>query len=146
MPRDPVKTTTLTYVEKIGGKITLNGIMLNGVDLDMDSAFCYNPLICTRPPHICLGSKSSKCGLQADWYAVPAANPESVVLDEYTGHSYNGRYHYHGDNEALSFLDFNELRNIYGSPVIDFTPDGFPIYEHYFYDESSCNVRKATSS
>jgi len=151
VPRNPIKTTTVTYVRKQGGYITLNGIMLNGVDLDMDSAFCFNPEF-TTPLQISLGTRS-QCGLFADWYAIPAANPDYVVLDEYTGHPFDGRYHYHGDNEGLSNVEAGELENpssaivdASGSPVIGFAPDGFPIYGHYFYDQTTNNLRKATSS
>ena len=103
IPRNPVRKNTATYVRKQGGNITLNGIMLNGVDLDMDSAFCYNTEFRT-PLQIGLGTRV-QCGLFADWYAVPAANPDYVTLDEFTGHPFDGRYHYHGDNISLSNLE-----------------------------------------
>jgi len=149
--RNPVLTSTATYVRKQGGSITLNGIMLNGVDLDMDSAFCFNTEF-TTPLQISLGTRD-QCGLFADWYAVPAANPDYVVLDEYTGHPFSGRYHYHGDNESLSNVEVGDVENPStaivdpsGSPVIGFAPDGFPIYGHYFYDEDRGVLRKAKSS
>jgi len=86
------------------------------------------------------------CGIKDyNWYAIPAANPENVKLDDYAGHEYDGRYHYHGDNEALSFLRAADVFNQYGSPVVGFAPDGFPIYGHYFYDENITAVRKALS-
>ena len=151
VPRQPVKTSTASYVRKVGGSLTLNGIMLNGVDLDVDSAFCYNTEF-TTPLQIGLGTRD-QCGLFADWYAVPAANPDYVVLDEYTGHPFDGRYHYHGDNESLSNVEEGDLENPpssivdpSGSPVIGFAPDGFPIYGHYFYDGQENVVRKAKSS
>jgi len=146
LPRNPVKTDVATYVEKKGGKLTLNGILLNGVDLDMDSAFCYNPAFDT-PNNISLGKGDDKCGIKDyHWYAVPAENPLSVQLDAFAGHPYNGRYHYHGDNDALSFLNAAGNVGIYGSPVVGFAPDGFPIYGHYFYDASDGEVKKANSS
>lgn len=145
LPRNPVKNNVATDVKKKGGKLTLNGILLNGVDLDMDSAFCYNPAFDT-PNHISLGTGNSKCGIKDyHWYAIPAANPDNVALDEYAGHPYQGRYHYHGDNEALSFLKAADVFSDYGSPVVGFAPDGFPIYGHYFYDEDINDVRKAKS-
>lgn len=151
IPRNPVKSNTATYVQKQGGFITLNGIMLNGVDLDMDSAFCYNTEF-TTPLQIGLGTRT-QCGLTADWYAVPAANPDYVTLDEYAGHPFAGRYHYHSDNHGLShveeadvLVEGSTIVDASGSPVIGFAPDGFPIYGHYFYDLETHQLRKAKSS
>ena len=151
VPRAPTKGTTATYVTKIGGMLTLNGILLNGVDLDMDSAFCYHPDI-NAPLNVGLGSRT-QCGLNADWYAVPANNPSIVTLDNYTGHAFDGRYHYHGDNHGLSHDESAQTlpltsQNVdaSGSPVIGFAPDGFPIYGHYYYDQATNNLKKATSS
>ena len=151
IPRSPIKTATASYVRKIAGNITLNGIMLNGVDLDMDSAFCYNTEF-TTPLQINLGTRE-QCGLFADWYAIPAANPDYVTLDEFTGHAFSGRYHYHGDNDGLTNVDVLETLGVpsdivdsSGSPVIGFAPDGFPIYGHYFYDIESKALKKAKSS
>ena len=148
LPRNPVKGSSAIYVEKLGGKLTLNGILLNGVDLDMDSAFCYNPKFITdrNKLGISLGSGEDKCGLGADWYAIPAANPDYVSLYAFSGHPYNGRYHYHGDNEALSFFKAADLFNDYGSPVIGFAPDGFPIDGHYYYKMEESKVVEAESS
>ena len=151
VPRYPARENAPTYVNKIGGSLTLNGIMLNGVDLDMDSAFCYNVEF-TTPLQIGLGTRD-QCGLLADWYAVPAENPDYVVLDEFTGHSFSGRYHYHSDNNGLSNVETSEalesgseIIDPSGSPVIGFAPDGFPIYGHYFYDTETNTLRKAKSS
>jgi len=151
IPRFPIKQEVPVYVEKIAAMITLNGILLNGVDLDMDSAFCYHPDI-NAVLNIGLGTRQ-QCGLNADWYAVPANNPDTVTLDEYTGHAFDGRYHYHGDNDGLSHLSVDETLSINstdvdpsGSPVIGFAPDGFPIYGHYFYDDQIKGLRKAKSS
>mgnify|MGYP000281495661 FL=1 len=88
IPRNPTPQTQVSYIEKIAGKLTLNGMLLNGVDLDMDSAFCYHPDINT-PLNIGLGTRQ-QCGLNADWYAVPANNPDIVTLDEFTGHAFDG--------------------------------------------------------
>jgi hypothetical protein len=151
VPRNPSVQTQVTYVEKIAGMLTLNGILLNGVDLDMDSAFCYHPDINTTL-NIGLGTRT-QCGLGADWYAVPANNPDIVTLDEFTGHAFDGRYHYHGDNDGLSHqyrdevLVFdNDEVDPSGSPVIGFAPDGFPIYGHYFYDNETQGLKKVKSS
>ena len=147
-PRNPVKTNQPTYIGKVASHLTLNGIMLNGVDLDMDSAFCYHPDF-TSDNHI--GLNRDLCGLFADWYAIPAANPQNVVLDEFTGHAFDGRYHYHGDNHGLSELEEGDilqaasLTSESGSPLIGFAPDGFPIYGHYFYDADTNTLRKAKS-
>jgi len=148
VPRNPVIQTGEDYpdyVEREGGKLTLNGIMLNGVDLDVDSAFCYDP---TQ-----FGGNGIGLGClirEPNWFAIPAANPDVVTLDEFSGHSYKGRYHYHGDNEGLSdkgFLNFaNTIVGENGSPVIGFAPDGFPIYGHYFYDNETDTVRMPVSS
>jgi len=151
IPRNPIKKVTATYVEKIATMLTLNGILLNGVDLDMDSAFCYHPDI-NAALNIGLGTRQ-QCGLNADWYAVPANNPDIVTLDEFTGHAFDGRYHYHGDNDGLSHIESGQTLSFNsddvdpsGSPVIGFAPDGFPIYGHYIYDQATNGVRKVTSS
>jgi len=151
VPRFPEQQNTATYVQKRAGMLTLNGILLNGVDLDMDSAFCYHPDI-NAPLNIGLGTRE-QCGLNADWYAVPANNPDIVTLDEFAGHAFDGRYHYHGDNEGLSHvaaegtitLNSDEV-DPSGSPVVGFAPDGYPIYGHYFYDAQTSELRKARSS
>ena len=151
IPRQPEPQTTPTYVQKRAGMLTLNGILLNGVDLDMDSAFCYHPDI-NAPLNIGLGTRI-QCGLNADWYAVPANNTDTVTLDEFSGHAFDGRYHYHGDNEGLSYLDSDDLLTATtaqidpsGSPVVGFAPDGYPIYGHYFYDADLRALRKAKPS
>ncbi len=151
VPRQPEVKESPTYIQKRPGKLTLNGILLNGVDLDMDSAFCYHPEI-NAPLNIGLGTRR-QCGLNADWYAVPANNPSIVTLDEFTGHAFASRYHYHGDNHGLSNIaskhnlspTINEVAPS-GSPVIGFAPDGYPIYGHYFYDVTLGGLRKAQSS
>jgi hypothetical protein len=151
VPRGPVKQSSPTYINKEAGMLTLNGILLNGVDLDIDSAFCYHPDI-NAPLSIGLGTRS-QCGLNADWYAVPVINDTIVTLDEFSGHAFDGRYHYHGDNSGLSHLDSSDTLSFdpdevdpSGSPVIGFAPDGYPIYGHYFYDVSIGGLRKAQSS
>lgn len=151
IPRNPTKQVTPIYIEKIATMLTLNGILLNGVDLDMDSAFCYHPDI-NATLNIGLGTRQ-QCGLNADWYAVPANNSDIVTLDEFTGHSFDGRYHYHGDNDGLSNVGSEDTLSLNstdvepsGSPVIGFAPDGFPIYGHYIYDQSINGLRKVTSS
>ncbi len=151
VPRFPEQQTTATYVQKRAGMLTLNGILLNGVDLDMDSAFCYHPDI-NAPLNIGLGTRT-QCGLNADWYAVPANNGNTVTLDEFSGHAFDGRYHYHGDNEGLSHLAIegtltpnSDEVDPSGSPVVGFAPDGYPIYGHYFYDAQTGELKKARSS
>ncbi len=151
VPRFPEQQITATYVQKRAGMLTLNGILLNGVDLDMDSAFCYHPDI-NAPLNIGLGTRT-QCGLNADWYAVPANNPDIVTLDEFAGHAFDGRYHYHGDNEGLSHVAVegtltpnSDEVDPSGSPVVGFAPDGYPIYGHYFYDAQTSDLRKARSS
>jgi len=151
VPRQPQKTDIAKYVQKIAAKLTLNGILLNGVDLDMDSAFCYHPDI-NAPLNVGLGTRQ-QCGLNADWYAVPAYNKDIVTLDKFTGHAFDGRYHYHGDNEGLSTVVSsdsvsidNDNIDLSGSPVIGFAPDGFPIYGHYFFDNELGELREIKSS
>lgn len=151
VPRNPTQQARASYVDKVAAKLTLNGILLNGVDLDMDSAFCYHPDI-NAPLNIGLGTRT-QCGLNADWYAVPANNPEIVTLDEFSGHAFDGRYHYHGDNDGLSNVSSDDSLSFdvseyspSGSPVVGFAPDGYPIYGHYFYDVEIGALRKAKSS
>merc|ERR1711935_215847 len=50
------------------------------------------------------------------------------------------------DSESLSFLRAADNVGEYGSPVIGFAQDGFPIYGHYFYDQDNNEVRMAESS
>jgi hypothetical protein len=151
VPRAPIKQNNAVYIEKVAGMLTLNGILLNGVDVDVDSAFCYHPDINT-PLNIGLGTRS-QCGLNADWYAVPAINATTVTLDEYSGHAFDGRYHYHGDNKGLSHFHASDTLSLTndevdpsGSPVVGFAPDGYPIYGHYFYDIEIGGLRKVKSS
>jgi hypothetical protein len=53
----------------------------------------------------------------------------------------DGTYHYHGGPNAM----FDASPGLYGSPLIGFASDGFPIYGTYFLDASTDTVRKATS-
>ena len=158
-PTNPDPNTVPTYITRRGGFITMNGIMLNGVDLDMDSAFCYNENF-PGPIKISLRSRDDptiRCTTRQEWYAIPVANPNIVTVDEYKGHSFNGRYHYHGNNDALYSHDHDSEGDIFlaakrtgcsGSPVVGFAPDGFPIYGQYYFNiaDRAWNLRKAKSS
>ncbi|NQZ88787.1 MAG: YHYH protein [Colwellia sp.] len=124
---------------------TSNGLMLNGVILDLLSAGCYDP-----------SSSDASDGSQGDdegitpigcagthpWLADPLGVFHKFGADEHNAHTQpDGEYHYHGSPNAM----FDDNPGSEGSPVIGFAADGFPIYGSYFYDAASDTVREAKS-
>ncbi len=116
-----------------------NGIMLNGVPLDIKSAGCYQP---DDPDADSDGNTSGGCTDADDWILDPLSTPHKFGADSHNAHTQpNGSYHYHGDPNAMH--DDNPGSS--GSPVIGFAADGYPIYGNYFYDANTGQVRKALS-
>lgn len=117
-----------------------NGIMLNGVPLDIKSAGCYKP---NDPRADQDGNTAIGCNDADDWLLDPLSTEHKFGADAHNAHTQpNGSYHYHGDPNAMH--DHHNPGSD-GSPVIGFAADGFPIYGPYFYDKDSGQVRKAIS-
>lgn len=119
----------VTYVSQS----LINGIMLNGVVIDILSAGCWDDV---RGDNVAIG-----CSDNADWLIDPVG---SGFFDEDTHNAHSqgdGTYHYHGNPNAM--FDDNPGPN--GSPIIGFAADGYPIYGSYFLDADTGEVRKAVS-
>ncbi len=135
IPRSPQKTTTPTQLSQG----SYDAVMLNGVVLDILSAGCYNPngQMADKDGNVAIG-----CTTADDWLIDPLGTSGGFGVDIHNAHTQpDGRYHYHGNPNAL--FDSNPGEN--GSPVIGFAADGFPIFGTYFKDPSSGTVRKAVS-
>ncbi len=109
---------------------TWDGVMLNGVVVDLLSAGCWG-----------VGDGKIGCNNISTPYRYDPMGPGSNFgADANNAHPQpDGTYHYHGNPNAM----FDGFPGGAGSPVIGFAADGFPIYGSYFYDGSS--VRKAAS-
>ena len=126
-------STTLT-------QSTYNGVMLNGVVLDILSAGCYRPNSVGADAS---GNVKIGCNSDSSWLLDPMSTTNSFGADIHSAHTQpNGLYHYHANPNAM--FDDNPGPN--GSPVIGFAADGFPIYGSYFLDQDTGAVRKAESS
>ena len=115
-----------------------NGILLNGVKLDLMAAACY-----------CVGDEplgEEKIGCFADdvaWRYDPMSPINQFGADEHNAHAQpDGAYHYHGNPHALFNEEPNEVTE--ESPVIGFAADGFPIYGPYIKDNGK--IREVRSS
>lgn len=131
--RHPSKASHQTQI----GHHIYNGVMLNGVPIDILSASCYSPNSrqANRYGNIPIG-----CLEDANWMVDPLGPNGNLGADSHNAHTQpNGSYHYHGNPNAL----FDDKPGPNGSPVIGFAADGFPIYGSYFYDEKMGKVRKA---
>jgi len=119
---------------------TTNGIMLNGVLLDILPAACFD--VGNEP----LGQERIGCGMdQIDhpWRYDPMSPYNGFGTDEHNAHTQpDGTYHYHGNPMALFEQDCGILTLT--SPVIGFAADGFPIYGSCF--EENGTAKKAQSS
>lgn len=146
---DPVKENAATYhvtrTPAVATKTTAlsqrvnNGVMLNGVVLDILSAGCYKPdgRRTDADGNVQIGCKSNDA-----WLLDPLSTTTSFGADEHNAHTQpNGLYHYHGNPNAM----FDDNPGPAGSPVVGFAADGFPIYGSYFLDPISGSVRKAVS-
>lgn len=118
---------------------TYNGVMLNGVPIDLLSAGCYDP---TSPMADADGNVPIGCRETDPWLLDPLGPASDFGVDGHHAHTQpNGSYHYHGNPNAM----FDDFPGPSGSPVIGFAADGFPIYGSYFLDPASGAVRKAES-
>lgn len=116
-----------------------DAIMLNGVVVDMLSAGCYKP---NDPQADADGNVQIGCSADSNWLLDPLGTETKFGADAHNAHTQpDGTYHYHGNPMAM----FDEESGAYGSPVIGFAADGFPIYGSYFLDPESNQVRKAIS-
>lgn len=116
-----------------------NGVMLNGVPLDIVSAGCYRP---QSPMANDQGIVPIGCTPNDAWLANPLGSADTFGADSHNAHVQpDGGYHYHGTPNAL----FDDSPGAEGSPVIGFAADGFPIYGSYFADPSTGEVREVIS-
>lgn len=152
IPVSPVRSNTPTDTPRNPPTFDFDGILLNGVGIAMDSGFCYNPGVTTGPLSLRSNEagNASGCGPQNSWFELPAysiwhhgAENMAAVFDSYFAHGFVGTYHYHALTHPLQEDDDQTQppSNGAGSPVIGFAPDGFPIYGHWFEDESGSLVR-----
>ena len=124
IPRNPALASTPTALELR----SFNGVMLNGVVVDLLAAGCFG-----------VGDGRIGCNdLSTPWRYDPMSPSADFGTDAHNAHTQpDGHYHYHGDPIAM-----------YGgptepSPVIGFAADGFPIFGPYFDDGAT--VRAALS-
>jgi hypothetical protein len=135
IPRNPQLAATVTPLEQR----VYNGIMLNGVPLDLLSAGCYDP---ESPQADADGNTPIGCTTADEWLLDPPGTASGFGVDAHNAHVQpNGSYHYHGNPNAM----FDDYPGPDGSPVIGFAADGFPIFGSYFYDLNSGSVRTAVS-
>jgi hypothetical protein len=145
IPVRPVRNAVPSDTPRNPPVFDLDGILLNGVGISMDSGFCYNPGVTTGPLSLLSNEagNTSGCGPQNAWFELPAytiwhhgAKNMAAVFDDYFAHGYVGTYHYHAMTHPLQ-EDNDQTQppsNGNGSPVIGFAPDGLPIYGHWFVD------------
>ena len=134
--RDPQRSSQLNALTQA----TYDGVLLNGVPIDLLSAGCYRP---DDPMANHEGIVPIGCAATEPWLANPLGTEDSFGADTHNAHTQpDGTYHYHGNPEAL----FDDQPGPDGSPVIGFAADGFPIYGSYFLDSATGQVRKALSS
>lgn len=116
-----------------------DGVLLNGVPIDLLSAGCYRP---DDPMADEQGIVPIGCREDAAWLANPLGTEDRFGADEHNAHTQpDGGYHYHGNPHAL----FDDDPGPEGSPVIGFAADGFPIYGSYIRDPDTGEVREAVS-
>jgi hypothetical protein len=133
VPRHPERSSTPTGLSLLIN----NAVMLNGVILDQLANGCYKPDDPMADPN---GNTTNGCGPVTDWRLDPLG-AVSFGTDSHNAHVQpGGLYHYHGNPMAL----FDPAATTV-SPVIGFAADGFPIYGPYYRDDSTGEVRRATS-
>jgi len=116
-----------------------DGVMLNGVVVDMLSAGCYRP---NDPNADNDGNTPSGCTPNDPWLVDPLGTDSKFGADIHNAHTQpDGTYHYHASPNAM----FDDEPGPNGSPLIGFASDGFPIYGSYFLDPQTNEVRKAIS-
>lgn len=122
----------------------LDGILLNGVGIAMDSGFCFNP----EHNRANEAGNATGCGGLSVWYELPAytlfdpsADNMAAIFDNFFGHGFEGTYHYHAVTHPLQADDDQTVGPAGGSPLIGFARDGFPIYGHWFVNEDGDLVK-----
>ena len=110
---------------------TDNGILLNGVKIDLLAAACYN-----------VADERIGCfNTDQPWRFDPMSPLNRFGTDSHNAHTQpNGAYHYHGNPKAL----FQQENPSQESPVVGFAADGFPIYGPFIDDHGI--IRRVTSS
>ncbi|MBO6892495.1 MAG: YHYH protein [Roseibium sp.] len=130
--RKPEFTGKTTELEQT----SFDAVMLNGAVVDIQSAGCYRP---SSPQADDKGNVLAGCRASDPWLLDPMSPLATFAEDDHHAHTQpDGRYHYHGNPEAM----FDDNPGPDGSPVIGFASDGFPVFGSYFKDESG-TVRKA---
>ena len=119
---------------------TTEGVLLNGVTIDVLAAACYD--VGSEP----LGREKIGCGddqINNPWRYDPMSPLNTFGTDSHNAHTQpTGRYHYHGNPNAL----FESNCGDSPSGVIGFAADGFPIYGSCIADPDTGTIRKARSS
>ncbi|HZI09171.1 MAG TPA: YHYH protein [Myxococcus sp.] len=125
-----------------------NGILLNGVKMDVIAAACYG--VGGEPR----GQEKIGCfDMKWAWRYDPMFPDNGFGADKHNAHAQpDGAYHYHANPHAL----FEEPVCKPGSceapaprrqsPLIGFAADGFPIFGPYIRDPASGRIRKVKSS
>lgn len=108
-----------------------NGILLNGVTVDLLSAGCFG-----------VGNGMIGCfDINTPWRSDPGSSLNNFGVDEHNAHTQpGGLYHYHSDPGAL----YNPTDVSRASPVIGFAADGFPMYGPFA--KIGGDIRSVTSS
>jgi hypothetical protein len=107
-----------------------NGLMLNGVKIDLLAAACFR-----------VANEKTGCGdMSNPWRFDPMFPANGFAVDSHNAHVQpSGSYHYHATPNALFSAE-----TAVESPVVGFAADGFPIFGSWFNDNGA--VRKAQSS
>ena len=123
-PTVPTLAMTTTPLDQIN-----NGVLLNGVKVDILSAGCFG-----------VGDGRTGCNdPDAPWRFDPMHAPNGFQVDKSNAHAQpNGGYHYHGPPPVAN----GDAGTVSG--VIGYAADGFPIYGPYFDDNGV--IRRAESS
>ncbi|WP_198673628.1 PKD domain-containing protein [Algibacillus agarilyticus] len=135
----PVTPTEARRVKQISLGTT-NAILLNGAEVDLLPAACYNE------GDEALGKEKKGCSdMSHPWRYDPMFSENNFGTDANNAHTQStGLYHYHGN--PLAMFDQNCEINGVPSPVIGFAADGYPVYGLCFTDANTGNVRAATPS
>lgn len=144
-PAEVQRTFNVARTPSLAGSNTsltqsrFDGLMLNGVVIDMLSAGCYSP---NDPMADADGNTAIGCMSTEPWLLDPLGADNKFGADSHNAHTQpDGTYHYHGSPNAM----FDDSPSASGSPVIGFAADSYPIYGSYFLDPTTNTVRKALS-
>ena len=95
IPRDPQPADGPSDLSQM----SYDGVLLNGVPIDLLSAGCYRP---DDPMANAEGIVPIGCSLGDAWLANPLGTEDMFGADEHNAHTQpDGSYHYHGDPHAL---------------------------------------------